>query len=147
MRRFGFSLAALAASTALLGAGAASAAADFAIFKNNETAGTWSKISESNSTGSFVVQMASTNPAGGMKSSLYEPADHTASSYAAEWAPPTGTGTGTCFFSSNAHINAFGNMAFSQSVTNSTSQPHVCTGSVPATSNLDGSYDYNFEVG
>jgi hypothetical protein len=127
-------------------AGSASATAyDFVIFQNN-TSSTWNKSSETMSGGSWATVPPSSNPAGGTKSGYYTAPNKASTSYSVKW---TDSSDGTsCTFSSYAYQNSFGNMAFASSVT--TAGPRaasvICVGTVPSTSNLDGSYDFNMSA-
>ncbi|AKF86383.1 hypothetical protein MFUL124B02_25905 [Myxococcus fulvus 124B02] len=117
---------------------------DFVIFHNN-TSSAWTRISETiiNATDSYSSQ-PDFNPAGGMKSGYYKSMSGRTTYYSATW-EDTSDGT-RCTFNSRSYVNAFGNMAFSYSIT--TSGPRattvLCTGHVPTTSNLDGSYTFTY---
>ena len=134
----------MAAVLGPVGAASAATSYDFVIFHNN-TPSAWQRVSESiiNATDSSSSQ-PDFNPAGGMKSGYYKSTSGHTTYYSATWEDMS-DGT-SCTFNSRSYVNAFGNMAFSYSVT--TAGPRastvICTGHVPTYSNLDGSYDFNY---
>jgi hypothetical protein len=144
MRKVALSIAALLAGVAVAGSASATAY-DFVIFQNNTTS-TWNKSNETMSGGSWATIPASANPAGGTKSGYYTAPNKASTSYSVKW---TDSSDGTsCTFSSYAYQNSFGNMAFAASVSSAGPRAAtvICTGVVPTTSNLDGSYDFNMSA-